>query len=412
MVMIETNFKHTELGLIPHDWEVKVLSDVVDVFDGTHQTPTYVNHGVNFYSVENITNNEFVHTKFISEEEHKFLTRKRCIEKGDVLMTRIGSIGACKYIDWDVRASYYVSLALLKNKDKEHFSMQYLAYASESTAFKESVKLNSLQFAIPLKINLGEISKVQLLLPPSLEEQERIANSICKMDELLAAMNEQIAKKRLVKQGAMQQLLTGKSRLRGFCAEWKKSRLDELGFLTAGGTPSTFEASYWDGDINWLQSGAVQNCVISPKAVVRKITDEGLKNSAAYLIAPDSVLIAITGATCANIGYLPFESCANQSVVSIEPHEGVSAKFLYFMLLTQRLNILSNRGGSAQGGVTLKALKALEVTIPTSLDEQRAIAGTLSAMDEEIQALQEERDKYALVKQGMMQQLLTGKIRI
>ena len=82
------------------------------------------------------------------------------------------------------------------------------------------------------------------------------------------------------------------------------------------------------------------------------------------------------------------------------------------MLLTQRLNILSNRGGSAQGGVTLKALKALEVTIPTSLDEQRAIAGTLSAMDEEIQALQEERDKYALVKQGMMQQLLTGKIRI
>ena len=161
-----------------------------------------------------------------------------------------------------------------------------------------------------------------------------------------------------------------------------------------------------------MQSGAVQNCVISPKAVVRKITDEGLKNSAAYLIAPDSVLIAITGATCANIGYLPFESCANQSVVSIEPHEGVSAKFLYFMLLTQRLNILSNRGGSAQGGVTLKALKALEVTIPTSLDEQRAIAGTLSAMDEEIQALQEERDKYALVKQGMMQQLLTGKIRI
>ena len=86
-------------------------------------------------------------------------------------------------------------------------------------------------------------------------------------------------------------------RFPGFEGEWEEKALNETGFLTAGGTPSTLNEDYWGGNINWLQSGAVQNCIINEQAVIKKITKLGLQHSAAHLIRPDSVLIAITGAT-------------------------------------------------------------------------------------------------------------------
>ena len=113
---LKQGYKQTDIGLIPIDWEVKTLGEIAVVRDGTHQTPTYVDYGVPFYSVESVTNNNFTNTKFITEEAHKILTKTFKIEKGDILMTRIGSIGDCKLIDWDVNASFYVSLALLKIK--------------------------------------------------------------------------------------------------------------------------------------------------------------------------------------------------------------------------------------------------------------------------------------------------------
>ena len=100
-------------------WKSMLLGDIAEVKDGTHQTPQYVKSGGKpFYSVENVTADDFKNVKHISLEEHKALTSNYRIEKGDVLMTRIGSIGCCKYVDWDVDASFYVSLALLKINEK------------------------------------------------------------------------------------------------------------------------------------------------------------------------------------------------------------------------------------------------------------------------------------------------------
>ena len=111
-------------------WVEKTIGDCFEVYDGTHQTPYYVENGIPFYSVENVTANDFKHTKYISEEEHNLLTAKYRMRKGDVLMTRIGSIGVCKYIDWSVNASYYVSLALLKPKSNIH--APFFCFASTS----------------------------------------------------------------------------------------------------------------------------------------------------------------------------------------------------------------------------------------------------------------------------------------
>lgn len=191
-------------------WKLMTLGDIAVVRDGTHQTPKYVESGVPFYSVESVTNNNFKKPKFISEEEHNFLTRTFRIEKGDILMTRIGSIGDCKLIDWDVKASFYVSLALLKMK--EGFSANFLCHYSKSSYFKKEVELKSLQYAIPRKINLGPISTVNIEIP-NIKEQLTIANILSDMDIEISALETKLAKYRNIKLGMMQYLLTGKIRL-------------------------------------------------------------------------------------------------------------------------------------------------------------------------------------------------------
>lgn len=192
-------------------WVEKTICDCFEVYDGTHQTPYYVENGIPFYSVENVTANDFKHTKYISEEEHKLLTAKYRMRKGDVLMTRIGSIGVCKYIDWNVNASYYVSLALLKPKCNIH--APFFCFASTSKVFKDDIKLRSLLFAIPLKINLNEIAKVKFLCPQNITEQQAIASVLTFMDKEISAIEAKKAKYETIKQGMMQQLLTGKIRL-------------------------------------------------------------------------------------------------------------------------------------------------------------------------------------------------------
>ena len=204
------NTKMTELGEIPEDWEIKSIKDFAKVYDGTHQTPHYVDVGIPFYSVENVTANDFEHTKLISEKEHRFLTSKVKIEKGDILMTRIGSIGDCKYIDWEPEASFYVSLALIKCDTS--VDARFISYYSNSLQFKKELELRSLITAIPQKINLGPISEIILVLPPK-KEQTAIANVLSSMDKEIENLNTKLEKYRNLKTAMIQQFLTGKIRL-------------------------------------------------------------------------------------------------------------------------------------------------------------------------------------------------------
>lgn len=192
-------------------WYETTIGEHCCVFDGTHQTPKYTIAGIPFYSVENVTANDFVNTKFITVEEHKQLSSKCKIEKGDILMTRIGSIGDCKYIDWDVNASFYVSLALIKCK--ETINARFLSFYSTSSYFKKEIEIRSLLTAIPQKINLGPISEIRLNIPSNIKEQEAIASILSDMDNEIEALEQKLAKTRQIKQGMMQQLLTGKIRL-------------------------------------------------------------------------------------------------------------------------------------------------------------------------------------------------------
>ena len=251
-----------------------------------------------------------------------------------------------------------------------------------------------------------------MIIPlPPLEEQQKIIDILSTQDKVIELKEKLLKEKEKQKKYLMQNILTGRKRLKGFEGEWKKVKLGEIGDMYAGGTPSTLNMDYWDnGTIKWIQSGLLQNNFISGQSIKKFITIEGLNNSSAKIIKNDSVLIAITGATCANIGYIDFEATANQSVVSITPFQDNSI-FIFYLLLIKKMEILKLQGGSAQGGVTLNDLKKIILNLPPP-EEQKAIAEILTTADKELKLLQEELEEEKRKKKALMQLLLTGIVRV
>jgi type I restriction enzyme S subunit len=178
---------------------------------------------------------------------------------------------------------------------------------------------------------------------------------------------------------------------------WETIIVKRLGKTKAGGTPSTNILKYWDGEIPWLPSGKLQNCEIV--SADKFITESGLKYSATKLIKPNTVLIALTGATCANIGYLKFEACANQSVIAIEENKGVDSKFLYYALINERLQILLSQTGGAQAGINETDVNNIILPTP-STTEQTAIAAFLDRKTAQIdQAIGIKQKQIELLKE-------------
>lgn len=437
--------------MIPSDWEVKTIGSFCKVYDGTHQTPNYVDFGIPFYSVENVSADDFEHTKYISLEEYTQISKRANITQGDILMTRIGSIGVCKYVDWNCKAGFYVSLALLKCNDR--VDARFICHLSNSENFKKEIELHSLLTAIPQKINLGPISDVRIALPKTIEEQQRIANALSDVDSLINNLEKLIAKKKNIKQGAMQQLLTGKKRLPGFgsdertgsrptderrkaChsersakreveesdgykmtelglipSDWEVKPIKELGLFLGGGTPSTKNESFWKGNIPWISSADLNDDDIEHISMTRFITQEAV-NFSATQICPQGTILIIARVGVGKLALSQQKVCTSQDFCNLIPSKENDSKFLAYALLPVMKRMSNESQGTSIKGVAVDEIKKVQIIVPSSKDEQTAIANVLSDMDTEISALETKLAKYRTLKTGMMQQLLTGKIRL
>ncbi|MDA2593497.1 MULTISPECIES: restriction endonuclease subunit S [Bacillus cereus group] len=182
------------------DWEQRKLGEVANIFDGTHQTPKYTATGVKFVSVENIATLET--NKFISQEAYDKEYSKKQAKKGDVLMTRIGDIGTAKVIETEESLAYYVTLALLKpNKVDSDF----LVWLISSPEVKRNIWKRTLHIAFPKKINLGEINKIEMMVPNN-EEQTKIGAFFKQLDDTIALHQQKITTLKEQKKGFMQQM--------------------------------------------------------------------------------------------------------------------------------------------------------------------------------------------------------------
>lgn len=183
-------------------WDEKKLSDVsLSIFDGTHQTPSYKSEGIPFFSVENIVSGK--ENKFISKDDFISSTKKNKPEKGDILLTRIGKIGFSKVVDWDYDFSIYVTLAVIKKS--ELFNSYYMHYFMQSTRYQADIHGKSLLNAVPCKTNMDSLRNTLILLP-KLNEQQKIADCLSSLDDLIAAETQKLAALKTHKTGLMQQL--------------------------------------------------------------------------------------------------------------------------------------------------------------------------------------------------------------
>ncbi|MGK7344321.1 MAG: restriction endonuclease subunit S [Candidatus Nitrospinota bacterium M3_3B_026] len=184
------------------EWSEKKLSEITSaIFDGTHQTPTYTEAGIPFYSVENLISGNA--NKFISKEDYDLATTKNKPEKGDILLTRIGKIGFSQVVTWDREFSVYVTLAVIKRSSQ--FNSHYLHCLMQSDYYQSELRSKSLSNAVPPKINMDSLRETKVLIPiPA--EQQKIAACLTSLDTRIAAQAAKVESLKQHKRGLMQQL--------------------------------------------------------------------------------------------------------------------------------------------------------------------------------------------------------------
>ena len=177
----------------------------------------------------------------------------------------------------------------------------------------------------------------------------------------------------------------------------------------SGGTPSTSVQEYYNGNIYWITSGDLNKIRIT--YVEGRITEKGLNNSSSKLIKENTLLIALYGATAGVTAISKIDAAINQAVLAIIPNNNYSNIFLFYMLTFLKEWIIFTYTQGGQPNLSGNIIKSIESAFP-SFKEQTRIATILSDMDTEIENLEHKLNKYKQIKQGMMQQLLTGKIRL
>ena len=246
------------------------------------------------------------------------------------------------------------------------------------------------------------------------DELGLIAQNLRCFDTYIDDLTELIEKKRGIRDGALDDLTAGRTRMEGFCGERKEYTISDITrTVITGGTPSTARQEYYGGNIPWLSSTEIHQKRI--KKPTTYITDLGLQNSSAKIAPERSVLIALAGQgkTRGTAAYLTRPMALNQSLAALVTNEKCNPEFLYYLIESMYLSLRElSSGDGGRGGLNKKLIKGVTVTIPVDVAEQEAIADTLTAMDEEIEELEIERDKIIQIREGAMDDLLTGRVRL
>lgn len=411
--MKETKFKDTEIGKIPEEWEVRTINSFCSVktgpFGSMLHAEDYVAKGTPIVTTEHFKNGILpLVGKDIPQVGIEDLKRMSSytLTKDDIVFSRVGSVDINALVTVRQKGWLFSGRVLRVRPFKQTDSL-YLHYG----LLKHSVRSDIVSRAVGLtmaSINTKILGETELSLPP-LNEQHHIASALTSIDNLIASLGKLIEKKKNIKQGAMQQLLTGKTRLKGFTEPWVYRKISEIATTSSGGTPSRSIPNYYYGDIKWFTTTELKDNYLYDS--VEHITREALNNSSAKMFSANTILMAMYGATIGKLGVLKEPSTTNQACCAIKCNDIVEI-FLFYILLYNRKSIIEKGCGAGQPNISQAIVNELSFLVPPCEKEQQAIATILTKMDNEITALEAKRAKYEAIKQGMMQQLLTGKIRL
>ena len=403
---IRLGYKRTEVGLIPKDWKIVSVGQLLlspPSYGVNAPAVPYDSRLPTYLRITDITKNgKFSEVSKVSVEHPA--TELYALEPGDLVVARTGaSVGKSYLYDSEDGRLVYAGFLIRLSPDPERLVSKFLSFYANTSSYWSWVKVNSMRSGQP-GINGREYAILPIPLPPTLAEQEAIAEALSDADALIESLEQLITKKRQIKKGAMQELLTGKKRLPGFSGEWNVKRLGEISAIAMGRTPSRNNTAFWGRGHIWLSIADLHSKIVEDSR--EQITD--LAAAGMPCVPKGTLLMSFK----LSIGRLCFAGCdlfTNEAICSFLNLK-VNADYLYYALCRIDFSIY---GKQAVKGYTLnsESLKMVEVSLPEP-PEQIAIATILSDMDAEIAALEAKLSKARLLKQGMMQELLTGRIRL
>ena len=403
---IPKGYKKTEFGIFPSDWKTRQLDQLLGFKNGINADKDKYHSGVKMISVNDIlTDRPIFYDSIQGQVDIDEDTLKEFgVSYGDILFQRSSETyeDAGKsnvYLDRDKISTY--SGFVIRGKKKAEYEPYYLNEALRIDQVRKQIIRHA---AGSQHINVGQDSLASVTIPFSTsQEQSKIAEILMKWDDAIKLQEQYTHILENRKRYIMKSIIAPKT-------DWHCEKLGKISNMYAGGTPSTEIAEYWNGEIPWIQSGLIQNNCIDIDDIDRRITEKGLNSSSTAWIRKDSVLVAITGATCANIAFLKCDATANQSVISITTDD-LAPLFLYYYLQSVRKELLSLQNGSAQGGLTLKYLENFDVSFP-DFAKQNKLANVLFAVDKEIELHKKKQNMLNNQRKALQQYLLNGIVRV
>ena len=393
-------YKQTELGIIPEDWEVKQIRDGLTLLtdfdangsfaDMAANVQTYIGGGYAWYvrATDLEQQTPLSEVKYVDESSYRFL-KKSSLYGGEVLLAKRGEIGKVYLFE---AKTMYATLApnLYLLKLNQEIDSNYLYYYLKSTNGQKALK------DINASTSLGALYKEDVknlhILYPSPVEQRAIAEALSDMDGLIVALDKKIAKKRLIKQGTMQQLLTGKKRLPGYTDPWVEKKLGEILDYEQPQPYLVVSTDYVDSGIPVLTAG---------KSLILGYTTEqfGIYNKLPVIIFDDFT-------TDSKYISYPFKVKSSAMKLLSLKNNDYDLRLVYELMQQIDFPLKDHQR------YWISEYSQLTISIPKDREEQTAIATILTDMDKEIADLEARRDKCSFLKSGMMQKLLTGQIRL
>ena len=415
---MKTGYKQTEVGVIPEDWDCLRVRDAAsrashsivggpfgsDLVSADYvETGTPVIRGQNMGST--LVSGEFV---FVTSEKARALSANLA-RAHDIIFTQRGTLGQVSIVPEVGFERYLISQSQMKlSLDRPRHEPRFVHHYFLSTPGQKQIVTSAIQTGVP-HTNLGILRAYRFPAPP-LPEQRAIAAALSDVDGLLGALDRLIAKKRDLKQAAMQQLLTGQTRLPGFHGEWVVKRLGDVAEMGSGGTPPSSVSAYYDGDIPWV---SISDMTKGGKVILstdRNLTCHGFANSAAQMFPIGTVLYAMY-ASLGECSIAGMSLCSSQAILGIRPRGNLSGEFLYYFLNSRKATVKTLGQQGTQANLNKGMVQDFHLSLPP-LPEQTAIASVLSEMDAELAGLEQRREKTRALKQAMMQELLTGRMRL
>jgi len=384
---LRAGYKNTEIGVIPEDWKVEKIDDVLKVSTGSKNTQDKLKDG-----------------------KYPFFVRSQTIERinsfaydCEAVLTAGDGVGTGKIFHYvNGKFELHQRVYIMNNFKKNLLGHFFFLYFSNN--FYDRVMQMTAKSSVD-SVRREMIAEMQIPLPP-LPEQTAIANLLSDTDNLLQTLQKKIAKKRLIKQGAMQELLKPKE-------DWVINTLGEIANFRRGSFPQPYGLDQWYDENNGMPFVQVfdvdKNMKLKP-TTKQKISD--LAKDKSVFVKKGNIILTIQG-SIGRIAVTQYDSYVDRTLLIFTEYK-IPMDIVFFSFIVQEKFRIEKE--NAPGGIiktiTKEALSKFKMVFPKSKEEQNKIATILSDMDTEIESLEKQLAKYKQVKQGLMQNLLTGKIRL